>query len=196
MLAAGVALDDRNTLRLLTAKWQQNVPTGLSAIGSKSTSRHEQYIRPCCTTVVYLEGLEGRQHARPERHLRQAARQPHGTITSIETGKLGPSHSPRCSGSRANGGLICAEHCAEQGLSRRERHAARARPRGGGAAAGGGQGLAAARARADAERGVRLPGRDTQPAVPSSLERLSAQECDEEHEIPSRHPSLIHRFTE
>ena len=42
MRGAGVALGDRNKLRLLTAEWQQNVATGLSAIGSQASLRRMQ----------------------------------------------------------------------------------------------------------------------------------------------------------
>ena len=42
MRGAGVALGDRNKLRLLTAEWQQNVVTGLSAIGSQALRRMQQ----------------------------------------------------------------------------------------------------------------------------------------------------------
>jgi hypothetical protein len=42
MRGAGVALGDRNKLRLLTAEWQQNVATGLSAIGSQALRRVQQ----------------------------------------------------------------------------------------------------------------------------------------------------------
>ena len=42
MRGAGVALGDRNKLRLLTAEWQQNVATGLSAIGSQALRRMQQ----------------------------------------------------------------------------------------------------------------------------------------------------------
>ena len=42
MQGAGVALGDRNKLRLLTAEWQQNVATGLSAIGSQALRRMQQ----------------------------------------------------------------------------------------------------------------------------------------------------------
>ena len=42
MRGAGVALGDRNKLRLLTAEWQQNVATGLSAIRSQALRRMQQ----------------------------------------------------------------------------------------------------------------------------------------------------------
>ena len=42
MRGAGVALGDRNKLRLLTVEWQQNVATGLSAIGSQALRRVQQ----------------------------------------------------------------------------------------------------------------------------------------------------------
>jgi hypothetical protein len=42
MRGAGVALGDRNKLRLLTAEWQQNVAMGLSAFGSQALRRVQQ----------------------------------------------------------------------------------------------------------------------------------------------------------